>query len=116
MLFGEAGAQLGRAGEVGEQRLERSAGDEHDRRVDDVLAGRAAVQHRCSRVVAQALPQHADERRHRGALFRGRAAERAEVERAGVGHGVEVACGFDGRKSGADERPNQRELDVDHRL
>jgi hypothetical protein len=78
VLAGKARGGVGRAVEVAEDRVQRAAGDEHRRRIDDVLAGGAVVDVG-GRVAADLGAQRLDERCGRIADRGRRLAQRVDV-------------------------------------
>jgi hypothetical protein len=80
VALGELRAAIRSEAQIVEQRPQCPVGDEHQRGVDDVLAGRAAVDRAGGGPVAETLAQRAHERRHRCPLRGGRPAERSHVE------------------------------------
>ena len=77
--LGEGGAAVAGGAEVGGDQLERAPGDEHERAVDDVLAGRSPVEVR-SRARGEPRLEGGDERHHRVAGGQRAAADVVDVE------------------------------------
>jgi len=113
--LGEARRGHGRAVEIGEQRLKRTSHEQHQRGVDDVLAGRAGV-NVLARPRPQTVAQLGHEPDHRRRMLRLRALEHTDVDAREV-----LAVGDDslrdilGDRPARGERPRARRLDVAHR-
>jgi hypothetical protein len=89
VVLGQARRGVGAGADVGEQGPERALGDEHHRRVDDVLRGRAGMRVR----------EQLGERHDRRDMVGGSPAQRGEIDRGDV-----------------DRPAAEGRLDVEHRL
>jgi hypothetical protein len=111
-------ACLCRSTEIFEQGRQRPAGDQHARAVDDVLAGRPAMQMSRRRSVrVQPGADGREQRRNRRPGCCGAATQLIQIQPLGVGdERRKLLDRRSGRQSGTRQRPEQSELDLQHRL
>jgi hypothetical protein len=112
---GQGGAGVGCPRQVVQQRRQRPPGDQHGRRVEHVLAGRALVDV-AGDLGREPVGELADQRHHRVAGGRAQLAQLGRVEPAGLAGGGD-RLGRPGRdQPGLGRGPGQGGLDVQHGL
>jgi hypothetical protein len=112
---GQAGAGVGGGAQVVQQRPEGPAGDQHGRRVEHVLAGRALVDV-AGDLGREPVGELADQRHHRVAGGPGQLAQLGRVEPVGPAVGGDRLGGLDRDQPGLGRRPGQGGLGVQHGL
>jgi hypothetical protein len=106
---------VGGAAGVGQQRLERPLSHQHQRAVDDVLAGGARV-HVLPGGLGHGLAQRGHQAHHRGRMPGGLSAQRAGIEVVGPTCVGDLGGRRLGDLPGRGQRARQRRLHVEHRL
>jgi hypothetical protein len=115
VLFGEPGRRGGGGFEVGVDPVESAAREQHQRGIDDVLAGGTAMDGSAG-VRRHEAAERPDERRHRIAGQRRLPADLGQVDVARGRLRRDGRAGTCGRAPGSFQRPGQSGLGIQHRL